>query len=181
MSKQPIDMTVAAEEKCIVVMPSVIHPGLSIADLLATHCSALDELRRRGVVRSGNNPTGDYAEWLVSSKLGLQLAAKSVKGFDATDANGTRYQIKARRVTADNSSTQLSVIRNLAGEDFDLLVAVVFDSAWNVAVAAKMTCEAVSKLATFRHHVNGHVMHLRRTVFSVAGVEDITALLRGEQ
>ncbi|MGY6258135.1 hypothetical protein ACXIVK_32200 [Paraburkholderia caledonica] len=180
MSKQPIDMTVGADEKRMVVMPSVIHPGLSIADLLATHCAALDELRRRGVVRSGNNPTGDYAEWLVSSKLGLQLAAKSVKGFDATDADGIRYQIKARRVTADNSSTQLSVIRNLAGEDFDLLVAVVFDSAWNVAVAAKMTREAVSKLATFRHHVNGHVMHLRRTVFSVDGVDDITTVLRGE-
>ena len=115
---------------------------------------------------------------VVEAGTGLQLAAKSVKGFDATDADGIRYQIKARRVTAGNSSTQLSVISNLAGDDFDLLVAVVFDSGWNVAMVAKLTREAVSKIATFRQHVNGHVMHLRRGVFSITGVEDITAALR---
>ena len=151
---------------------------LSIADLLATHCFVIGELQRRGVLRSGNNPTGDYAEWLVSSKLGLELSAKSCKGYDAIDAQKVRYEIKARRVTPTNPSTQMSPIRNLVGEHFDFLVAVVFDSDWNVTAAAKIPHQVVPRVASFKKHVNGHVIHLRPTVFSEAGVEDITAVLR---
>lgn len=155
-------------------------PELSTRGLLAAHCAVLAELRRRGVIRSHNNPVGDYAEWLVSSRLGLTLADRSVKGYDATDGKHVRYQIKARRTTVDNPSTQLSVIRNLVGNDFDVLVGVVFDSEWNVALAARMTRDAVATVASFRKHVNGHVMQLRRSVLSIAGVDDITATLQGE-
>ena len=42
-------------------------PDLSVPELLAAHSSVIDELRRCGIVRSKNNPTGDYAEWLVST------------------------------------------------------------------------------------------------------------------
>jgi hypothetical protein len=35
----------------------------------------------------------------------------------------------------------------------------------------------VGKLASFRQHVNGHVMHLRPSIFSLASVEDATASL----
>ena len=153
---------------------------VSVRDLLNTHSAVLDELRRRGVIRSVNNPTGDYAEWLVSSKLGLTLASNSVKGFDATDTNHVRYQIKARRVHKYNASTQLSPIRNLAGNDFDVLIAVVFDSAWNIRVAASFTHKAVQELAVYRQHVNGHVMHVRRSMFSVPGAQEITDALRDE-
>ena len=37
---------------------------LSVRGLLGLHVAALDELRRRGVLRTENNPTGDYAEYL---------------------------------------------------------------------------------------------------------------------
>lgn len=168
------------EKNGLVSAPPLPTTGLSVRDLLNTHSAVLDELRRRGIVRSANNPTGDYAEWLVSSKLGLTLAGNSVKGFDATDAGHIRYQIKARRVHAHNVSTQLSPVRNLAGNDFDFLIAVVFDSAWNVNLAAKFTHKAVQKLAIYRQHVNGHVMHVHRSIFSVAGVEEITKALRDE-
>ncbi|MEX3555805.1 MAG: hypothetical protein VB131_04125 [Burkholderia gladioli] len=151
----------------------------SITDLLAAHCAVLEELKRRGVTRTGNNPTGDYAEWLVASKLALRLAGKSSKGYDATDERGARYEIKGRRVTPQNRSTQLSPLRNLAGAHFDYLVGVVFDSEWRVMMAAKIPHKVVSTVASYRAHVNGHVMHLRSTVLLVEGVEDITALLRG--
>ena len=150
---------------------------LCVTELLSAHCAILDELRKRDIVRSKNNPTGDYAEWLVSTKLGLRLENKSAKGWDAIDANGVRSQIKGRRVTPDNPSTQLSVIRDLDSKDFDILIAVVFDEAWCVRSAAKIPHDVVSKLATFRKHVNGHVMHLRPSVFSFASVENITSLL----
>jgi hypothetical protein len=41
-----------------------------------------------------------------------------------------------------------------------------------------MPHDVVGKLASFRKHVNGHVMHLRPSVFGLPGVEDVTALLR---
>lgn len=71
------------------------YSALSVSDLLKTHTGVLDELRARGILRSANNPTGDYAEWLFCQALGWDQAANSVKGFDATDASGVRYQITA--------------------------------------------------------------------------------------
>ena len=70
-------------------------------------CMQCKIVKRRGVVRTKNNPVGDYAEWLVTTTFGLALAGKSSAGFDATDDDGTTYQIKARRVTPDNPSRQL--------------------------------------------------------------------------
>ncbi len=159
-------------------MPLPDLSKLTITELLATHSAVLDELRHRNVIRSKNNPTGDYAEWLVSTKLGLTLETNSAKGFDATDSQGLRYQIKGRRVTPENKSTQLSVIRNLDGKDFDFLVAVVFNANWQVHYAAKIPHQTVLLLATFRPHVNGHTMHLRPAVFENQSVEDISHELR---
>lgn len=151
---------------------------LTIVQLLAAHSAVIDELRRRGIVRSKNNPTGDYTEWLVAEKLGLTLERKSSKGFDAADANGVRYQIKGRRITPDNPSVQLSAIRGLGNNGFDFLIGVIFDANWNILYAAKIPHGLVTNLAAFRSHVNGHVMHLRRTIFTNPLAEDITNILR---
>lgn len=151
---------------------------LTIPELLAAHSAVLDELRKREVIRSKNNPTGDYAEWLVSKKLGLTLETNSAKGFDAKDKHGLRYQIKGRRVTQENKSTQLGVIRNLDSKDFDFLVAVVFDENWQVQTAAKIPHQTVHLLAAFRAHQNGHIMHLRTSIFNNPSVEDISNVLR---
>jgi hypothetical protein len=151
---------------------------LTIAELLALHSEVLEALRQRKVIRSKNNPTGDYAEWLVSEKLGLKLAQKSQMGFDAIDeTTNLRYQIKGRRVTQDNKSTQLGTIRNLEDSDFDFLVAVIFDVNWQVVRAAKILHEFVADLAMFRSHVNGHIMHLRPSIFDNPKIEDITRTL----
>src|SRR5664280_1734250 len=96
-------------------------------ELLCLFGSILDELQSRGIVRTSNNPVSDYTEWLVSQRLGLTLCGNSEKGFDSTDKNGVKYEIKARRVTPENPSRQLSAIRNLDGKHFDFLVAVVYD------------------------------------------------------
>jgi hypothetical protein len=149
--------------------------NLTIAELLSAHSTVIDELKRRGVVRSKNNPTGDYAEWLASSRLGLTLATKSAKGFDATDSDGLRYQIKGRRSTPDNPSTQLGVIRNLDACDFDFLIAIVFNADWQVLLATKIPHRTVTKQATFRKHQNGHIMHMRPSALNEPDVEDITS------
>lgn len=72
----------------------------TVAELLETHTAVLNELRDREILRTANNPTGDYAEWLFCEAFGWDQAANSVKGFDATDAEGIRYQIKGRGCTS---------------------------------------------------------------------------------
>jgi hypothetical protein len=68
----------------------------------------------------------------------------------------------------------LGVIRNLDDQDFDFLVAVIFDANWQVSYAAKIPHQTVSSLATYRPHINGHTMYLRPTVFDNPNVEDIS-------
>jgi hypothetical protein len=41
------------------------------SQLLQLHSAVLDEMRRREIIRSRNNPTGDYAEWLVATACDL--------------------------------------------------------------------------------------------------------------
>jgi hypothetical protein len=151
--------------------------GLSVEELLATHTAVLEELRRRQVLRSANNPTGDYTEWLVSKKLNLSLAPPSAKGYDATDSAGMRYQIKGRRISKTSGAIQLSVLRGLSDQSFDFLIAVAFNPNWSIRYALKMPYETVTQLGKFQSHVNGHIMHLRPSIFEYAAVEDISALI----
>lgn len=97
--------------------------------LLGAYCSLMAELKDRGVVRSSNNPVADYTETLVSRALGLSFESQSQAGYDARGADGTRYQIKGRRLTSHNKSTQLSALRNLANRPFDTLAAVAYSQA----------------------------------------------------
>jgi hypothetical protein len=168
----------------IVVTPSISEVPLenlsrfSVSALLEAHSTILAELKERRILRSKNNPTGDYTEWLVSSRLGLRLEANSVRGFDACNAGGVRYQIKGRRCTPANPSTQLGVIRNLEDKDFDVLAAVVFDENWAVTYAALIPHAVVAEVGQFRPHIRGHVMRLTRNIVARPDVEDISELLR---
>lgn len=143
---------------------------MTIRELLSLHTASTEELRSRGVVRTSNSPVGDYTEWLVSRALDLELASNSASGFDALDSSGTRYQIKGRRVTARNNSRQLGAIRNLDSTNFDFLVAIVFDEAFEVIEAVKIPHTIVKKYARLRRHVNGHVLYARGEVLSDRGV-----------
>ena len=158
-------------------MPADTLSKHSVAQLLALHSQVLTELKSRGICRSANNPTGDYCEWLVAASLGLTLADNSSKGFDGVDADGVRYQIKGRRRAPGSRGTQLSAIRSMDVRSFDILVAVMFSADWSVQMAVKIPHDVVKGLATFKPHVNGHVLHLRPALKQQPGVEDITASL----
>ncbi|WLH33096.1 hypothetical protein PSH79_14200 [Pseudomonas sp. FP2196] len=135
--------------------------NLSISELLKLQSAAIDELKNRGVLRTKNNPVGDYAEWLVSSAFELTLANNSAAGHDAESTDGRRIQIKSRRITAHNRSKQLGVIRNLDKNDFDELIAVIFNESYEVIEAYSIQHSAISKYSVHRSHVNGHILHLR--------------------
>lgn len=135
--------------------------ALSVPELLRLHAAAVGELRSRGVVRTGNNPIGDYTEWLVARALGLTLAANSSAGYDALAPDNTRVQIKGRRVSQTNRAPQLSAIRNLQAQDFDVLVAVVFNDAFDVMEAISVPHAVIGEYAAYRKHVNAHILHVR--------------------
>jgi len=153
--------------------------ALSVRDLLTLSANAIAELRARKIVRTGNNPIGDYTEWLVSSALNLSLSENSAAGFDALSEKDERFQIKGRRITSSNPSRQLSAIRNLEAKDFDYLVAVVFDEAYEILDAVQVPHEVVLEHAAFRQHVNAHVVHVNAKLRSDPRVSCIRGLLAG--
>lgn len=151
----------------------------TVRELLNLHGDILKELRRRKIVRTSNNPVGDYTEWLVSKGLGLDLATNSAAGYDGIDSEGLRIQIKGRRTTSENPSRQLGVIRNLEKKDFDQLAAVVFDEQYEVLDAVLIPHEIIEEYATYRPHPNGHVLHLKGAILEDARVRDIKKFLSG--
>ena len=150
---------------------------LSPLALLSLHAAAARELRRRQVIRSSNNPVGDYAEYLVAEAFDLELTPKSTTGHDATARDGLRYEVKARRITGAVGSRQLSAIRKLDEQNFDVLVGVLFDEDYGVHRACVMPHGVVLECASFQEHTNAWILHLRDEVWSLAGVHDVTTRL----
>ena len=69
---------------------------------------------------------------MFARAFGWKLQNNSSSGYDATDANGIRYQIKCRRITPRNPSRQLSFIRNLPDIPFDILAGVLLNENFKV-------------------------------------------------
>ena len=148
-------------------------------ELLQMHGAVIDELNRREVVRTQNNPIGDYTEWLACSRLGLEMQANSQASFDAADAAGVRYQIKGRR--SDDRRVSFSAIRNLDQRGFEFVIAVVFDRDYSIRFAFKLTHAAVTELSTYRKHVNAHILILAEDSIDCDGVEDVSGELNGSR
>lgn len=141
--------------------------------LLQLYGTLMEELRKRKLVRSSNNPVSDYAEKIVCEKLKLSLTGKSSKGYDAIDENtGIKYQIKARRLTSHNRSRQLGVIRNLDQKLFDYLIAVIFNESFEPVEIWEIPLETIPKYARYSEHQNGHILVLTGKV-----LEDKTVTL----
>lgn len=133
----------------------------SLVELLQINTQSIRELRKRKVVRTWNAPVADYAEWLVANKLNLTLETNSRKGYDAIDDCGVRYQIKSRHLSTENGSRQLSVIRNLDREEFDFLIAVIFNPDFSINQAVKILNSDIGKFSTYNPHQNGNILILR--------------------
>jgi hypothetical protein len=115
----------------------------SLADLFTLYGSILDELTRRDVVRTRNQPLGDYSEWLVWHALsGQQSANRSEKSFDITadlsaellaglgpqdgGHRGARIQVKARAVSPTPKHHQLQT-SPFHAHGFDYLALVLHE------------------------------------------------------
>jgi len=152
---------------------------LAVRELLRAYSGIMDELRRRGVLRSSNTPVSDYAEVLFCEAFGWCREKNSASGHDATDKEGRRYQIKGRRLTAHRrSSRQSSAIRNLDRDPFDFLAGVLVDDHFQVIRAAIMPISVVRARSRPVTHTNSHKFHLRDDIWTMPEVRDVTEELR---
>lgn len=152
--------------------------SLTAWELLALHAQIGEELRARGITRSANNPTGDLAEYLFCKAFDWAQAPNSKANLDAVASDGVRYQIKGRRLTQHNGSRQLSAIRNLDGDNFDVLAGVLFGEDYRILRAALIPRSFVVDRATFVEYTNSHIFHLRDDVWDASGVRDVTDALK---
>lgn len=170
-----------AEPPAVDLAPAVTSPvrkevrDSSTSGLLALYGEILDELRDRGIVRTGNSPVGDYAELLFSRAFNWTLEPNSSSGHDASDAQGLRYQIKGRRLGTSTASRQLSAIRRLNDQTFDYLAAVLFDPSFKVTRAILIPHDLVVRRARRVEHTNSWTFILDDKVWRESGVRDVTA------
>ena len=148
---------------------------MSLLELLQTSGAIIDELIRRGVARTRNNPIGDYTEWLVCNRLGLERQENNQAAFDAINAQGIRYQIKGRQSEAN--AVRFSTIRDLDQEGFDFVIAVVFNDDYSVRLAAMFSIDVVPRFAHYQQHVNGFTLTLTNNILEQDDVMDITQQL----
>lgn len=150
---------------------------LTTLELLALSRASLRELKRRGVVRSGNAPAGDYAELLVLRATDGELATASQKSWDILTLEGDRLQVKSRIITdrRNNSERQLSTIRSWY---FDAAVIVLFDDDFRVWWAARAPAAVLKEVARYSQHVRGYTVFATEDLLNRQEVEDWTERLR---
>jgi hypothetical protein len=150
----------------------------SDSELFALYGSVMGELLRRRLVRTANAPAGDYAEYLVASALGGELAPNSEKSWDVKTLGGRRVQVKCRVVASPPKAgeRQLSPFRSF---EFDDLVIVLFARDYSIWRAIQMPVDVVRALSRHRAHVNGHVLMATDSVLSAAANIDLTEALQG--
>jgi uncharacterized protein DUF6998 len=146
----------------------------SIHSLFQDYAEIMDELKDRDVVRTFNNPVADYAEWLVSKNLKLDLETNSKAGYDAKDSTGTRFQVKCRRLSSSNSSRQLGVIRKLKDKEFEYLIGVLFYRDFSVKEAYQIPHKIIEKYAKYSDHQHGHILQLKGELLKDSAIKDIT-------
>ncbi|MGU3420791.1 hypothetical protein [Methylobacterium sp. D54C] len=149
----------------------------TVKELLTTYGDVMAELRRRGVIRTGNAPVGDYAELLFSKAFDWRLEGNSAVGYDAVDTQGWRYQIKGRLLAHDRASRQLSAIRKIDDQAFDYLAAVLFDPGFGIRRAAVLPHALVRARARKSEHTNSWIFYLDDRVLAAEGVRDVTDAL----
>jgi hypothetical protein len=152
--------------------------NLKTAELLRLYADLLNELLHRGIVRSKNNPVAGVGEYLVVNALELKRVPQSTKGYNATDKQNRKYEIKSRRLTQDNPSRMLSAIRECEAAHFDFLTGVLFNEDFSLHKACLIPHRVVLKKAKFRKHDNAHVLELDDLLWHYEGVVDLTKMLR---
>lgn len=142
----------------------------STRQLLRDWASIMAELRERDVIRTSNNPIADLAEALVHEQFGGERGSFNQAGWDVKTASGERLQVKAMRRLPTGKRRNLSPIRD---ENYDAVIAVIFNENFEVESALRMSRELVEKLFPHRAYVNGRVISITKKLLANPEVEPI--------
>ncbi|WIX83334.1 hypothetical protein QRX50_22530 [Amycolatopsis carbonis] len=128
--------------------------GQSVPELLGHYAAILQELRRRGVVRTQKAPLGDYAECLAARVYDGELAPNSVTSYDLRAADGRRVRVKARTIHQETRGASFAPFRSF---DFDVAVLIAVDSStYNVLWAREVPAADIEAASQYSAHINGH-------------------------
>ena len=155
--------------------------AFSESGLFSLYRAILRELKGHGVIRTVNAPADDYAEYLVATALGGQLAPNSEKAWDVLVNDDEKLQVKARVVSdpVEPGQLQLSPFRSFG---FDAAVIVLLSAAdCTVSRASKVPRHVIESAAVYRQHVNGKVLFARPGIMGHPEATDLTATLRAAQ
>lgn len=153
---------------------------LTITELMLLNQKTLEELEKRQIIRTQNNPISEYTEWLVASKMNMELASPSTKGYDAITKDGRKVQIKSRKNNLKNRSTTLGIIRNYDLKQFDDLIAIIYHPDFSIRLAVCIPHELVEQYGFFNNHQNGYTLSINAALLSDPQVIDIYNLLCDE-
>ncbi|HGG1532943.1 TPA: hypothetical protein ACJFM6_002499, partial [Escherichia coli] len=146
---------------------------LSCVELMQLNQLTLDELERRDVLRTRNNPVCEYTEWLVAEKMQMELAPPSTKGYDATTSEGRKIQIKSRKNNLRNKSLVLGIIRNYELNQFDELIAVIYNHDFSIRYAISIPHELVKEYGFYNKHQNGYTLRISNLLLKDPRVTDL--------
>jgi len=88
--------------------------------------------------------------------------------------DGSRYQIKGRRITRHNKSRQMSAIRDFSKHHFDYLAGILFTEEYGVLRAALIPYAIMEQRAKFVEHTNSNRFILHDDTWTAPGVRDVT-------
>ena len=126
--------------------------------LLRQYSAIMRQLRIEGIVRSSNNPVADFGEHIACEVLELKKAPMNARGYDAIGKDGKRYEVKSRRHTIENSTSQMGMIRDLNKKQFHFLVVVLFAEDFALKEVWRVPHAVVEKYAKYKKYSNAHVL-----------------------
>lgn len=117
---------------------------IKIKKLLSAYRNIVIELQKLGAIKTGS-VVPQIGELAASKKLKLDREKNpSHKGFDATDNEGRRYQIKTRKATPWNPKGH-KFPSSKKPFHFDFLVMIEFDENWNIIGLLKIPASQVDE------------------------------------
>jgi hypothetical protein len=135
--------------------------SLTNRELLEVWTGSLDELRRRNVVRTYNNPIGDIAEAIVARHYGGTRGTFAQAAWDVA-VGDELLQVKACRRSTPTTTLGFSPVRHREG--YTALVLIVFTAGMQIEQAWRIPVAVVNEFAKFNSHVNGSKISLTAAV-----------------
>jgi hypothetical protein len=150
----------------------------SVREMLVLYTNVITELKARGVIRRSDQPVGDYAAFLVASARGGALQENSNCGFDVVMTDGSKWEVKSRRLTPENRSKELGDLGRSDTWKFDTLAAVLFEHDFTVLRACAIPRAMAAELIKTKSDGKRRIIYLSDSVCHRAGVIDLAPELR---